>query len=191
MYVQTSQPQDVVLSMAQESVDGLDGILTPGVRSRGLSASMSVQGARQGVFKGEGARPGQISILQLSYEVKAPRDVATGQATGRRQHSPVVVTKVLGAASPQFFTALVTNEVLPSVQIQFYRTRADGMEELYHSVRLTNATVVQVRHYMRDPQGGGPASTRALEDVAFTFQRIEIENKSGKTLGVDDWSGAR
>lgn len=26
-----------------------------------------------------------------------------------------------------------------------------------------------------------------LEEISFTFQRIEIENKDGKTMAVDDW----
>ena len=190
MYVPTSQPQDAMLSMAQEFADGLGGVLTPGARVQSLNAYMSVQGSKQGVFKGEGARPGQISILQFTYEVKAPRDVATGQASGRRLHSPVMVTKELGAASPQLFTALVANEILPSVQIQFFRTRVDGKEELYHTVRLTNATVVRVRHHMHNPEVVGLSPGRALEDVAFTFQRIEIQNNVGKTMGIDDWSGA-
>ena len=34
------------------------------------------------------------------YEVKAPRDVATGQSSGKRMHKPLTITKYLNKASP-------------------------------------------------------------------------------------------
>src|SRR5262249_1750627 len=78
---------------------------------------VSIQGAKQGKFKGEGAHAHKnvIPAHSFSYEVISPRDVATGQATGKRQHSPVTISKEWGAASPQLFQAAVTNEPLQSV----------------------------------------------------------------------------
>ena len=35
------------------------------------------------------------------YTVKSPRDSASGQATGKRMHKPVTITKEWGAATPQ------------------------------------------------------------------------------------------
>ncbi len=105
-----------------------------------------------------------------------------------RQHNPVVVTVEWGPATPQIFQAVATNEVLKSVVIEFIRTGATGVQEVYQTIRLTNATVSSVRMHVNEPQPGGPADNRALADVAFAFQRIEIENRPGKTMAVDDWA---
>src|SRR5438874_4351293 len=39
-------------------------------------------------------------LQQASYEVKSPRDIATGQASGKRQHGSITIVKEWGAASP-------------------------------------------------------------------------------------------
>jgi hypothetical protein len=40
-------------------------------------------------------------LQQASYAVKSPRDVATGMASGKRQHGSITIVKEWGAASPQ------------------------------------------------------------------------------------------
>lgn len=46
-------------------------------------------------------RCGGGQLLSADYDVKAPRDVATGQASGKRMHKPLTVIKEWGAATPQ------------------------------------------------------------------------------------------
>jgi type VI secretion system secreted protein Hcp len=79
---------------------------------------VTIKGKKQGQFKVEILREllmFKIPALRFLYELKAPRDAATGQASGKRQHSPITMTKEWGPASPQIFQALVMNEVLESV----------------------------------------------------------------------------
>ncbi len=78
--------------------------------------------------------------------------------------------------------------MLKSVLIEFVRTGATGVNEVYHSIRLDNATISSLRMHINDPQPGGPADNRALADVSFTFQRIEMENRAAKTMAMDDWA---
>lgn len=33
--------------------------------------------------------------------------------------------------------------------------------------------------------------THELEEVSFTFERIEITNQAGKTMAMDDWTMGR
>ena len=40
-------------------------------------------------------------LTQAWYQVKGPRDAASGQASGKRQHGPVTFVKEWGAATPQ------------------------------------------------------------------------------------------
>ncbi len=47
-----------------------------------------------------------VSKVEVSYEIKAPRDVATGQASGIRMHKPFIITKELDKSSPLLYTKL-------------------------------------------------------------------------------------
>src|SRR5262249_35797844 len=144
---------------------------------------ITVEGTTQGKFKGESAAKlfkDQSRVLKFTYSVVSPRDVATGMASGKRQHKAVVITREPGAASPQFFKALVTNEVLKSVVIKFWRANVSGVSGVQQIITLTNASISDFRQYVGDDD-------RWLEDVAFTFQQIQIENKPGASLAVDSW----
>lgn len=152
---------------------------------------VTIEGTKQGKFKGESVREAhkeKMAGLAFHYECISPRDMATGQASGKRQHKPVVFTKEWGAASPQIFQALCTNEVLKSVLFEFVRTTADGTEEIYHTVKLSNATIASVNQEVAQTAEGQRFDTHELERIALSFQRIEIENKTGKTMATDDWT---
>ena len=156
---------------------------------------ISIEGAKQGAFKGDAdaaARrraKGRIGGVKFSFETTSPRDVATGQASGKRMHKPIVITKEWDAASPQLFNALVTNEVLKNGAVRVREDRiADGQEEIYHTITLTNANVSNVHSYLDlTDTSGDRYDAHELEDVSFVFQKIEIENKEGKTTAADDW----
>ena len=149
--------------------------------------TVQIEGSKQGKLKGECSDKDQKDLLcgiDFSYEVVAPMDSATGQPSGKRQHKPVVITKEVGAASPQIFQALATNELLKSVLISFYGTNAQGEEEVVYTIRLTNARVSSYRTFLDTPEGG--KDVKLVDVFALTFQRIEIESATGKTMAADD-----
>jgi type VI secretion system secreted protein Hcp len=151
---------------------------------------VTVEGTKQGYFAGEGLRGselGKIEAIALRYEVTSPRDGASGLATGKRQHSPVTITKEWGRSSPQLFQALATNEVLKSVLLEFVRVGNDGAEEVYQTMKLTNATVSRLARYITPAGVSAGEASRALEDVAFNFEKIEITDLVSRTVAVDDW----
>jgi type VI secretion system secreted protein Hcp len=163
----------------------------------GYPISVSIKGKKLGVFKGEGTQTNdkdKILASKFSYEVKSPRDAATGHASGTRQHSAIKIVKEWGAATPQIFTALVTNEVLQEVTLEFRRANANGEEYVYYRIKLTNASVSEIRQFSDDSNaltGGSSAkhpTDMQLEEVSFTFQKIEMESLDGKTAAFDDWS---
>lgn len=152
---------------------------------------VTIEGTKQGKFKGESqsaAHKDAIIGLRFSYDVKSARDVATGQASGKRQHSPVTITKEWGAATPQIYQALITNEVLKTVLLEFVQTNPDGVEEVYFTITLNNATVSEIRQYTGEETTGANRDAQELEEVSFTFQKITLEDKPGKTSVVDDWT---
>ena len=50
-------------------------------------------------------------LQQALYEVKGPRDSASGMATGKRMHKPLTVIKEWGAASPEMMAARPTYDL--------------------------------------------------------------------------------
>jgi type VI secretion system secreted protein Hcp len=159
------------------------------VTAQADSIYISIKGQKQGPFKGEALQKGfegKIAGLKFRYELVSPRDIATGMATGRRQNKPVMITKEWGAASPQLFQALVTNEVLPEVVIDFVVAdpKNPGMVLLSHSIKLTTALVTDISQSTEPIATGG---VRLLEDVTFVFGAIELIDVRSNTMSRDTW----
>ena len=148
---------------------------------------VTVEGTKQGKLKGESDREAhadKLTGLSFHYSVGSPRDAASGMATGRRTHQPVSFVKEWGAATPQLSQALTTNESFKSVLFEFVKT-----ERQRRGARLPHDQAGQ-RADHRDRavrRAGTPGSqagdTGPLEKISFTFQRIEIENIDGQTIG--------
>ena len=74
-------------------------------------------------------------LQQAAYEVKSPRDIATGQASGKRQHGSITIVKEWGAASPQLskmkpqydVKMLKGNERMADGWTQITLSHADGL----------------------------------------------------------------
>lgn len=154
---------------------------------------ITVSGAKQGSFKGDvnsrlGA--GGIGVLRYEYSVTSPRNATTGQATGKTQHSLVTITKAWSPSSVQFYQALVSNEVLRTVVIEFFKPDAQGRLTAFQTIRLTNASVAKIFQYVGIAPSVGVAPQDAeLEDISFSFQKIDIENtEAGKISATDDWT---
>jgi len=149
----------------------------------------SFKGSRQGDFKGESTKKGHegaIPGVAFSYGVLVPRDITSGLPTGKRQHQPVIFTKEWGISSPQFYAAAYTNKILTQVTFNFYVTGPNGIQQLDHTIKLTNAAIASVSQSVHLPQQGGPIiDSRELEEISLTFQKIEITSIPGAT---DDWS---
>jgi type VI secretion system secreted protein Hcp len=146
----------------------------------GVTISMIVTGHRTGVFKGDdNSRTGLMTVIAYHYELTSPRDASSGLPTGQRLHHPVTITHTLGGSSPEFLNSLATNEVLTSVVITFNRVDKTGKQVNFYTVKLTNATISDVRQYT--------SGSSVLEDVSFTFQKIEQDDNIAKTVFLDDW----
>jgi type VI secretion system secreted protein Hcp len=156
---------------------------------------VTVEGTKQGKIKGDSTRESHkasIPCFGFTYEVTSPRDLASGQASGKRQHKPITVQSEWGASTPQLWQALVTNEVLKSVLIEFMKTTPEGVEEVYSTIKLTNATVSNAKFLGGTERGThqheSTTSAHELVDWSFTFSKIEFENKAGKTAAADEWA---
>ena len=111
-----------------------------------------------------------IQVTGFSHEIISPRDPASGLATGKRQHQPIVLTKQLDATTPLFLSALVTNEILTNVTL--------GLSEGGQQV----ATVVLTHASISDYTAHG-----TTEKWSFTYQKITWTWLNGGITATDDW----
>jgi type VI secretion system secreted protein Hcp len=107
-------------------------------------------------------------------------------ATGRRIHQPITFVKQWGAASPQIFQALVTNETIKSARFEFVRPDENGGEVVYHRITVTSARVTEIEQFIDDSELA--TTGKGLEKISLVFQRIEVENLDGHTSAIDDFS---
>ncbi len=158
-----------------------------------FQAYMTIEGSQQRKFRGDSNLPGhawEIKVLAFDVPVTSPRDIASGQASGKRTYQPVKIVKEWGASSPQLFTALTSNEILTSVNIRFTESGANGKGQTQQTIKLTNASVVGIRRFSVPPSGKAQSNTHEHEEVSFTFQEIELENKTGNAGASDDWTNS-
>ena len=160
-----------------------------------LNAYLSLKGQKQGDIKGsvtQKGREGKIMVIAAEHEVVSPRDPASGLPTGKRMHRPYVITKELDAASPLLYAALVNNENLPTWELQFWApsTKAvggGGTEVQNYTVRLTNASICDIRFRMLNNKNPELMRYAEYEEVAFTYSKIQWLWVPGKLTAEDDW----
>jgi type VI secretion system secreted protein Hcp len=138
-------------------------------------STMTIMGEKQGAFKGESVRRGgEIGVVSVVHERTAPE-----RARGMRGHNPVVVTREVGAASPQLFQAYSTREVLPEVALNIGSQTGGagaGKMRLAQRVVLRNATISSVRKVGK------------LEEITFNYEAITVTYVDGGVSATDDWT---
>jgi len=148
----------------------LVGALLPAIPAMAaFDAYMTIKGSKQGQLKGE-ATSEKIALKSVSHE---SRDLATGMASGKRQHGTITITREVDAASPKFFQALSTNEVLNDVTIVFAAPGAGARK--VQTIDLKNATIVS------DRKAGGS------ELITIEYATIEVTWTDGGKTATDDW----
>jgi type VI secretion system secreted protein Hcp len=167
--------------------------------SMALNAYLSLTGQKQGQIKGsvtQKGREGKIMVIAAEHEVLAMRDAASGTATGKRQHKPFVITKEIDLSSPRLYTALIGNEILTSWELQFWASSgsvgsATGVEVMRYSVRLTNASICDIRFCMLNNKNPDLARYVEFEEVEFVYQKIEWTWVPAALSASDSWLVSR
>ena len=145
---------------------------------------LKIKGQKQGEIRGEVTERGKentIKAISLDHQIVSPRDAASGLPTGKRQHKPLSIIKMLDKASPLLYNALVTNENLPEVNISFYRlSNLNAANELYYSIRLTNANISSIKMITKE-------DGTLTEEISFTYQKIAWTYTNGGITAEDSW----
>lgn len=146
-----------------------------------LNIYLKVRGSTQGDIKGSVIRRGykdQIQVTAVLHEIISPRDAASGQATGKHQHKPIVITKEIDRSTPLLRQALVTNERLPECQLQFLRPTPSGTEKCYFTIKLTDASISSASMAIADTD---------TEQIELIYRKIEWTWTEGGITVEDDW----
>ena len=163
-----------------------------------LNAYLSLKGQTQGNIIGsvtQKGREGKIMVIEVSHEVNSPRDPASGLATGKRQHSPLVITKELDQSTPLLYTALVNNEKITTFELQFWTLQkfgsGNGIEKQHYTIRLTNARICDIKFTMLNNKNPELTRYAEYEEVSFTYQKIEWIWHIGNKMAMDDWESSQ
>jgi type VI secretion system secreted protein Hcp len=155
---------------------------------------LEVEDTKAGKIKGEAKKPQEDKIVILNYifHVDAPRDIASGAASGKRRHYPLRVTKLVDMSSPALFQALTTNSVIKKAILTVRRgtTTAGKFDDVIYT--LTNGGVTNIETGidvgLTDDDDNEATQKRNTEVVEFTYQKIEIEHVISKITASDDWA---
>ena len=82
----------------------------------------------------------------------------------------------------------MTNEILKSVLFEFVGVDKSGKEVIFETIKLTNATVADLKRTVDEHT---PEGARGIDQVALVFQKIEITETGSKTTASDDWQLSR
>jgi type VI secretion system secreted protein Hcp len=105
-----------------------------------------------------------LPFVDFDWSVLSPTDAATGQATGKRQHKPLVLTFGADAAGLRLVHSVFVNEVLPAVQLGFIH---QGGTAAYMKVEIHNVHISSVHQFT---EGG-----EEYFEVSFTYQSIVLD----------------
>ena len=147
--------------------------------------AIHIEGQTQGTIDGDLTLPGEegnIGAMGFSSSVYMPYDPASGQPTGRRQYSPIMISKSFDVASVRMNQAFLTNERLAQVLLHFYTTGGQGQDLHYYSVELVDASIVS---YDQSTEDG---ITPVVEQWGFVFRRIRWTDEVNHIETTDDWA---
>ncbi len=150
----------------------------PGAQAVGaVNAYMTIDGSAQGAFKGDSARMGATGgAIALTSVVRAPKDTASGMATGRRQHGTITIVREIDRASPMLAQALSTNESLRQVAITFQGAGAGAEKtKTAQKIVMTNVLITGIR------------KVGSSESITLDYETIEVTYISGGKTATDDW----
>jgi type VI secretion system secreted protein Hcp len=160
-----------------------------------LNAYLYVTGQKSGQVKGgvtQKGREDSIMVIAVNHEVITPRDLQSGLPTGARIHKPFVITKELDKSTPILYNILCTNENCSKVIIKFWTPQLKaatgvGAEFQNYTVTLTNANIASIGFRMLNNKDQALAKFTEMEEIAFTYEKIEWVWVDGGITAEDSW----
>ena len=160
-----------------------------------LNAYLKLKGSKQGDIKGgvtQKGREGMIAVHSFHHHIVSPRDSASGQATGKRQHGAFTIIKEIDKSSPLLHKALVDNESFKTWELKCFAPKSSatagaGQEINVYTIVLTNATVSSVMDIMENNLITEDAKLPLMQEISFTYEKIQWTWVDGGITAEDSW----
>lgn len=139
-------------------------------------------------------RENMLEIVAFNHQIKSPRDAASGLASGKRQHMPMMITAPYDAGLPILYAALCTNETLLNAEFWFFsptvigeRGSSTGNEVKTFMIQLENGHLSDIQ--LRTPNNKNPELMRyeTYAEVSMTYQKITWTWIKNGVSAHDDW----
>lgn len=129
----------------------------------------------------------QILAQEIEHLVHIPTDPQSGQAAGQRVHGPFTFTSSMNRATPHLYQALTTGETLTEVEVHWYRTSTEGLQEHFFTTTLEDATIVNISTVLPHAQDPAMAGYTQLVKVAMAYRKIIWKHVICASEASDDW----
>lgn len=129
----------------------------------------------------------EILVQEIKHRVTVPTDPQSGQPSGQRVHKPFVFTSTLNKATPLMYQALASGEMLPSVEVNWYRTSVEGTQEHFFTTKLEDAIIVDINTVLPHAQAEENENFTQLIEVSMSYRKITWAHTVAGTEGSDDW----
>ena len=125
-----------------------------------------------------------MEVTSVVHEVDVPFDIASGQASGKRQHKPIRIAKLTDQATPKLYAALVANEALNDVELTFWEGASKAP---YLTIQLTGGAIVGLKLTSPNNHPCAAETCALFEEIQFTFTKIVVTWTDGGVTATDDW----
>jgi type VI secretion system secreted protein Hcp len=120
----------------------------------------------------------KIQLESFSFNCHVPRDVATHQPVGRRQHAPLTCVKRADKATALILAALFRNQKIDTGKLSV--RKAGGGQKAYFVIDLEEVYVAS--HSVN--ADSGDKSTIPLETFQLVYGKITVTYKEQSDLGI-------
>lgn len=120
-------------------------------------------------LKGSGGTGGTGSIELQSFSFGVSSSITakgSGVTAGKRQHTPITITREVDQASPKFFELASAGGGLGTVTIYVQPAPGTGGD---------SATIVLTNAFVASDSWAGPGDEMPSESITLSYQKIEIQ----------------
>ncbi|WP_026024359.1 Hcp family type VI secretion system effector, partial [Enterovibrio norvegicus] len=115
----------------------------------------------------------QMLVQAFDHIVTVPTDPQSGQPSGQRVHKPFKFTVALNKAVPLMYNSLASGEMLPKIELKWYRTSVEGKQEHFFSTILTDGTIIDIDCKMPHCQDAQKKEFTQLVTVSVAYRKID------------------
>ena len=158
---------------------------------------ISIKGSKQGLIT-EGAftldsvgnlydegHEDEAMIFAFDHSVTVPTDPQSGQPSGQRFHKPFKFTTAFDKATPRLYRAMASEEVLTSVVMRLYRISIEGRQENFFTVKLQDATVVDIDANMPHIRDPATQDYTQIVEISLLYRSITWSHEIAATSFTD------